>query len=603
MPKKGSSAPKPSKLSSREPQKVFSFLKYLVMGGLWAILGALVILAWFAYDLPSLKELEPGQRRPSIVYLTADHQEITHDGDLYGETVTTDTVPPYLIQAILSTEDRHFYEHHGINWLGLLRAAFVNIRSGKIVQGGSTLTQQLAKNIFLKPDRSFRRKFQELLISFWLEYHFTKEQLLNIYLNRVYLGSGTYGVDAACQEYFGKPVRSITLAESTVLAALLKAPSRYSPLVHPDVSKQRAKVVAHNMKMAGVLKETSYLKLIKDIEELRFTSGMKKTYNRYFTDWIRDELLQWVDTNQDLLVTTTLNPRMQTLSAEAIQTVLDKEGKSKHATEASFVAMAQEGAVLALVGGKNYLQSQFNRATQARRQAGSAFKMLVFLAALQKGYELDTLISDAPFIDKNWSPKNFGWQTRGMIPLKDAFAFSVNTVAIRLAEKTGISSVISMAQQLGLKGPFAKDLSLALGTASTSLLELTAAYAVVAHNGKKVKPYGILEIRNTQGDILYKHQPEMPSTVLSEDVTLKMQSLLEAVITDGTGKKAQIPGVKVVGKTGTSQNHRDAWFIGYTPSVVAGVWVGNDDESHMKKVTGATLPVLIWKEVVSSLRN
>jgi len=554
---------------------------------IWVLVLAGLVLLWFSYDLPSLKDLETGVKRPSIVFVGSNNQEIAHYGDLYGDPITTKDVPPALINAIVSMEDRSFFKHAGIDWMGIGRALWNNLKAGHIVQGGSTLTQQIAKNVFLTGEKSYKRKIQEILFAFWLEYHFTKEQLLNIYMNRVYFGSGTYGVDAASQEYFGKPVRGISAAEATILAALLKAPTKLSPHVNPQGVKDRAKRVAIRMKEEGYIKDKDLKPLQKAIDALHFQGGKTQDDVRYFTDWLLLQLPDLVDMHQDLLIRTTLDPALQARAQKAAQ--------QKNNFQVAIVALDHQGAVRAMVGGRSYHQSMFNRATQAKRQLGSTFKFFVFLAAMEKGVHLNDMISDQRPSYKNWDPRNFGWTSRGAITIQEAFVHSVNSSALHLAEKVGLKAVLNMAKRLGLSEEIPYNLSVILGSSSGTLLELTTAFTIVAGGGKLIAPYGITEVLTTEGKVLYHYAPPEGVVVLEPAVVENMQSLLMAAVLDGTGKKSYVPGVSKGGKTGTTQKHRDAWFVGLTSDLVAGIWTGKDDDTSMGKVSGATLPAMIWK--------
>ena len=501
--KGGKKKPLFSSSRKRDP-KNSSFLRRLAklcfILGIWAVLCLGGLILWYAYDLPSVDALEVGQRRPSYVFLTPNHEEIAHYGDLTGESIQLQDIPPYVVEAIISMEDRHFFAHPGIDWGGILRAFWTNVRARAIVQGGSTLTQQIAKNLFLTNDRSFRRKVQEMILSFWLEYHFSKEQLLTIYLNRVYLGTGTYGIDAASQEYFGKPVRSISLPESTVLAAVLKAPSRLAPSRNPEKVKERAKLVAKRMVEEGYIPAYQLPQILQEIEALHFEQTSRNHHVRYFTDWVMDQFPDLVDMKQDLLIVTTLDLSLQKKAWGAIQGVLEAAKKKDHVEEAAMVVLDYDGAIKAMIGGHNYIETMFNRATQAKRQVGSTFKIFVYVAALEAGIAPETLFEDNPPSYPNWDPRNYGWRARGQISMEDGFVYSVNSVAIRVAEVTGLQKVIDMARRLGLSEEMPYNLTLALGSSSSSLLELTNAYTIMVNGGYLTAPFGILEILTSEGE-------------------------------------------------------------------------------------------------------
>jgi len=571
-------------------------IKWAFFGIFLAAILVASVISWYAKDLPDIKSFDAANKKPSIIFLTKDHLEIVTQGHIYGETVTEKDVPAHLIQALIATEDRRFFEHSGIDIQGLFRAFFKNLISGHVVQGGSTLTQQLVKNILLTHERSLTRKIQEIILAVWLERHFTKQQILTIYLNRVYLGGGTFGVDAAAQLYFGKPVGQLNLSECAIIAGLLKAPNRYAQ--KHDQLKARGIVVLHNMLENGNIKPKQYKAGKRTIETMSFNNKRLPSY-RYFTDWISTELESLVDTSQDLIVTTTLDGNLQTIATEAITQTIRQHGKSHKIEQASFVAMSLDGAVRALVGGTHYFTMQYNLATQARRQAGSAFKPIVYLTALEQGYPLDYILDDSPYKKGAWTANNFGWDAKGSVTLQEGLTYSINTATIRLAEKVGIDPIIKMAGRLGFSHKPPRNLSIALGTAETSLIELVNAYAMIANQGIRVQPYGILEIRNTDGKLLYQRPPFVIDEFINPELMNTMIHLLENVVQEGTGKLAQIPGKIVAGKTGTTQRFRDAWFIGFTDFIAAGVWMGNPNETPMTRVAGGNIPAILWKTIMA----
>ena len=488
---------------------------------------------------------------------------------------------------------------------GLFRAFFANLKAGRVVQGGSTITQQLAKNFLFAEklygprDRSLRRKIQEVILALWLEYKFTKPQILTIYLNRVYFGAGTYGISAAAQKYFGKRAHKLSIYEAAVVAGLLKAPSRYSPLSNPKLANERAQVVLSRMVEAEFLSEAKR-KTLKDSKAHMLELKKSAVFGRYFADWIIDQVWSYTqDVNEDLVVQTTFDPRLQRLAENKLESAVRKNGKARDVSQAALISMTPQGAVRALVGGADYRKSQFNRAVQAKRQTGSAFKLFVYLAALEKGMSLNSKISDGPVRVGKWRPKNYGWKSRGEVTVKDAFAYSINTCAVRLAKYAGKGRVAKVARRLGLSSVPSRDLSMALGSGDASLIEMTQAYAVLANHGYQIEPYGILSIKDRKGKLLYLHKKRQPLRLVEKSKTMDMVSLLQGVVKYGTGKRAKI-GRPAAGKSGTSQKHKDAWFIGFTPDLVTGVWLGNDDGKPMKKVTGGNLPAEIWRDYMSS---
>ncbi len=578
-------------------------LKFILILGIWGAIGLAALLGWHAYHLPDITKLETSVRQPSIVFLTRDRQEIAVQGDVHGETITLKQIPKSLIQALIATEDRNFYHHWGVDFKGLLRAMARNVVAGGYVQGGSTITQQLAKNLFLTPDRSLNRKIKEMMLAFWLEHHFTKDQILTIYLNRVYLGNQSYGVDAAAQQYFGKLVSYINPLESAVIVGLLKAPSRFGR--NPVLLKKRAAVVLASMLEEGYLTNQQYEKYMGKLETLHLHRNPYGNNHRYFTDWVFSEVAKLVDVDQDLIVTTTIDLPLQNVAVQKIKDYITTYGTDFNVGSAAFVGMSYDGAVRAMVGGYDYNASQFNVAVQGSRQAGSIFKMFVFLAALEAGFKTDMILKDTVYQNRNWIVHNFGWRERGEVTLAEGMIYSINTATVRLAQKVGISFVGQMVERLGFEKPPAGDLSIALGTYQTNLLGLVRAFAILANEGRFVKPYGILEIRTADGRILY--QREAPETEnepekLFSDYTLEtMADLLRKTVEVGTGKKAQVPGVIVRGKTGTTQKFRDAWFVGYIPGLVAGVWMGNLDDTPMNRVVGGNLPSQLGADILRAV--
>jgi len=587
-----------SSKKSKFPAWMKTFFKVSALSFIWGIFFIIIVVGWYALHLPNLSNPEVVKKRPSVVFMTKTHQEISTYGDLVGEVVTHDQVPAYLVQAILATEDRHFYEHQGIAWRGLLRALWVNLKSGRVVQGGSTLTQQVAKNLFLSNKRSMGRKIPELLITLWLETKFTKDQILDVYLNRVYFGQGTYGVDAASQAYFGKPVEGISEGEAAVLAALLKAPSRYAPGRQSKLIKSRAKLVVDNTVAAGFIKPAVASRIKAQIDKLQFSYNPYSYEYRYFTDWLMNQLPDLVNTNQDLLVITTLDLSMENRALHILEERMAVLSKKHANMDIGFVVMGPDGAILTLVGGKSYLGSQFNRITQAERQPGSAFKPFIYAAALEKGLTLTHPISDTPIKIQGWSPKNYGWQGQGIITLETAFIYSVNTAAVRLLQEIGIADALELLKRLNLKGSFPRDLTLALGSCTLTPLELMKGYTTLVNGGIQVQPYGILEIRNTRGELLYEHKPIPHLQVIDPEVSRALRHMMGKVVEQGTGKKAYMGLLPHGGKTGTTQRHQDAWFVGFKGALVAGLWLGNDDNTSMDRVSGGTLPAELWGKVM-----
>ncbi len=562
-----------------------------------ALLAAFLVgvgaLAYFALTLPSTDQLTAAQRRPSVTILADDGSLIATFGDLFGEPLRLREMPRYLPEAVIATEDRRFYHHFGIDLVGMARALVADLRAGRIVQGGSTITQQLAKNLFLTPDRTIARKVRETLLALWLEHKFTKNQILELYLNRVYLGAGTYGVDAAAHRYFNKSARNLTLYEAAVIACLLKAPSRFSPVNDRALAADRADQVLQNMVEAGYITEAQARAAEQQKSQLA-EADRAPPGSRYFADWVASQIGGFADINgRDVVVVTTLDPKMQAYAERAVARTLATAGSADHVTQGALVAMSPDGGIRAMVGGSDYSESQFNRATQALRQPGSSFKPFVYLAALEHGIGPGDHFNDAPVRIGDWEPHNYENRYRGDVTVADAVAYSINTVAAQVIERVGPKNVIAVARRLGITTPLPDDDSLALGTGSVSLLELTSAYAAFASGGVAAWPHAVLEIRDAHGGVLYRRSGSGAPRVIDPNIAGEMNQLLEGVIARGTGRAAALDRPDA-GKTGTTQDFRDALFIGYTADLVCGVWFGNDDDSPMKHVTGGSLPARTW---------
>ena len=603
--KKGRKPQKKSKRKNTRKSKknttILGFLfKWAFVLGLWAGLFLIGLFAWYAQELPSITEDASFERKRAIIVKDANGNIAARYGEIVGNKVNVENLPPHLAQAVLAIEDRRFYYHFGLDPLGLMRAMFVNVREGRVAQGGSTITQQLAKNLFLSQERTYKRKIQEAMLAFWLEYELTKDEILSAYLNRVYLGSGVYGVDAAAQLYFKSSVEDITLREAATLAGLLKAPSRYSPLRNPSLSKQRTDVVLNAMVDAGYITEEQAKGDTKTPPKptQKPTDAMAV---RYYTDWIVDSLNDLIGTpNEDLIVETTLNPDIQQYIQDAISSTIEKNAEARNMSQGAMIVMRPNGAVVALVGGKNYSESQFNRATQAQRPPGSSFKPLVYLTALEHGFSPQTLIMDEPITRGRYRPKNFGHKYYGEVTLEEALTYSLNTVSFNLMKETGPDAVIHTARRMGIESDLEANLSLSLGSSGVSLLEMANAYATIANGGLEVKPYGITKITSKDsGELYYQRSPNnnMKRVFAAHDIQ-NLTSMMNSVINYGTGRGAHI-GRPAAGKTGTSQESRDALFMGFTRELVGVVWLGNDDNSPMKNVTGGSFPARIWANVMS----
>lgn len=570
-----------------------------VLGGLGAVIASsllcaaagFIVLRMATPAIPQDGDLFALNRPPAYTFLDRNGNVAGRRGAIVGDPITLSAVPPYLPAAFLATEDRRFYQHGGLDGYGLLRAFFEDVKARRIVQGGSTITQQTVKVVFLTPDRTFARKIPEMAGALALERHLSKQQILELYLNRIYLGSGAYGVDGAAHVYFGKSARKVTLAEAAMLAALTRSPSAFSPRRDLAMAQMRAGLVLDAMVSAGAITRAQADEARRHpatVSDQRLNVAAS-----YFFDVAVDEVRELTGgAGGDLLVATTLDPAMEGAARTALTTVLNQRGKASRAGQAALVAIGTDGAVRALIGGRDYAESSFNRATMALRQPGSAFKPFVYLTALEQGLSPWSVRSAS--VEGDYAPKNYGDKQWGPVTLAQALTNSINTVAINVENEVGAEAIVSVAQRLGIRSPLKSYQSLALGTSEVSLLELTAAYASFASAGFKAEPYTVVEVRNGAGDVLYRRAPPQPQRVVDEDKALAMNAMLYDVVREGTGRAAAVPGHEVAGKTGTSSDFHDAWFIGYSADLVAGVWVGNDDSSSMKKVTGGSLPAQIW---------
>jgi penicillin-binding protein 1A len=573
-------------------------IKWSVILMFWGTIALAGGIAWYATQLPSTANWSVPKRPPNIKILANDGTLIANRGDTGGESVRINELPPYLSQAVMAIEDRRFESHFGVDPLGLLRAAYVNFRSGYVVQGGSTVTQQLAKNLFLKPERTMDRKIQEAIMAIWLETKYSKAQIMESYLNRVYLGAGAYGVDAASRRYFGKSARDISLKEAAMLAGLLKAPSRYAPTSDQDAANSRANVVLGAMREAGFI-SAEQAKQAASITVKAQPEG-EGGAGRYVADWVADLVPEVVGAlDQDVIVETTIDPHLEESAGKALTEALDKSGKSFGVSQGALVAIDGTGAVRAMVGGRDYQKSQFNRAVEAKRQPGSAFKPFVYLSALEYGLVPETIRVDEPTRIGNWEPKNYERMYKGPVSLQTALALSINTIAVQLANEVGPDRVIKTAERLGITSPLQPNPSIALGSSEVSLLELTDAYVPFANGGYSAKPHVIARVKNVAGKALYEHPSVKATQIIDPLYVGMMNSMMTDTLSRGTGRKAAIAGWQAGGKTGTSNDSRDAWFVGYTANLTTGVWLGNDDSKPTKRMTGGTLPALIWNRFMT----
>jgi penicillin-binding protein 1A len=592
-------ARKPRKTARRSASA--SPIRRALLRGLFTTLAliALIIVGSFLYFVARLPDpilLALDDRPPNLTILASDGTVLAERGLRRGY-VRLDRLPPYLPQAVIATEDRRFYNHLGVDPVGLVRAGMRNLIAGSVVQGGSTITQQLAKNLFLSPDRTMARKLEEAMYAIWLERRFTKDEILELYLNRVYFGGGTYGVEAAARRYFGRSARSVTLTQAALLAGLLKAPSRYAPTRSVELATTRVDVVLNNMVEAGFL--SSAEAETAAAEPLRLRTFSDETGYPYAVDWVAETLPEVVgNTEGDLVVETTIDAGLQRAAQLTLRQTLDAEGKDLDVSEGAVVVLDTSGGIKALIGGRSYRSSPFDRAVKALRQPGSAFKPFVYLTALESGYTPDSIANDEPVAVDGWAPKNHTGTYRGAVTLRDSFAQSINTVAVKLADEVGRDNVVSTARRLGIRSELHDRPSLALGTAEVTPLELVAAYVPFANGGEGITPHIIARVRNGDGKLLYEYKGAGLARVVDESYVAEMNDMMNATMVSGTGRQAALPDQIAGGKTGTSQNSRDAWFVGYTAHYVGGVWVGNDDGSKMRNVTGGTLPAHIWHDIM-----
>ncbi len=568
-------------------------LYWAVVLALWAFIAAIAAIAWVGAHLPPIQSLEVPKRPPAIEIVDLSGRVLATRGDTSGPPLPLKELPAYLPQAFIAIEDRRFLSHYGVDPLGIVRALGMNLLHRGVSQGGSTLTQQLAKNLFLTQERTITRKLQEVVLAFWLERKFSKQQILELYLNRVYFGAGAYGVEAAAQRYFGKSARQVTVAEAALLAGLVKSPSRLAPTRNPDGAERRAQVVLVAMADAGFITERmAQLAISHSPRILKQTPGGS---GNYVADWIMDVLNDLVGrVDEDIVVETTIDSRLQGTAEKALVDEVAQKGEKFAVGQGAVLAMTPDGAVRALVGGRNYTESQFNRAVAAKRQPGSAFKPFVYLTALERGLTPDSVREDRPLDVKGWRPENYNHEYFGPVTLTRALSQSLNTVAVRLTLELGPQSVVRTAHRLGIASKLDPNPSIALGTSEVSLIEMVAAFAPFANGGVAVVPHVVERVRTREGRPLYESADVSLGRVVEERYVGMMNAMMAETLVSGTARRGQLPGWPAAGKTGTSQDFRDAWFIGYTGHLVAGVWLGNDDNSPTHHTTGGSLPVEIW---------
>ena len=581
-------------------RRILYWLAVLLVGGGIALAG---FTFYLALGLPDTSTIPRQLRSPAITLLSQEGEILARRGNIHGIAVAASDLPPHVRNAVISIEDRRFFRHHGIDLRALLRAAWENARSGELQQGGSTITQQLAKNLFLTPERSMRRKIREALLAVWLEIRLSKEEILSLYLNRVYFGAGAYGIDAAARLYFGTPARELSLQEAALLAGLLQAPSRYAPSYDSRLARERARLVVQAMAEAGHIDADAAERALAATPDISMVTGSSDT--NYAADWLISRIPDLRGgVERDVEARATLDAGLQTIAEEVVAGFFAAEPLRGSDMQIALVAMDGGGAVRAMVGGRSWRESRFNRAAQARRQPGSAFKPFAYLAAMERGFTPQSRLLDAPIEVEGWRPRNYGDVYRGAISLREAFAHSSNVVAVSLSEEVGRERVIEAARRLGIRSPLQAHPSLPLGVFEISPLELTAAYAPFANGGYAVSAHGIEVLRDSAGAPLYRRPVSERRRVVAPAELRAMREMLRAVVSEGSGGNARLEHRVAAGKTGTSQDSRDAWFIGFADGegedgLIATVWVGRDDGAPMHNIHGGGLPAEIWREFMT----
>lgn len=591
-------APPPKRNTpKRKPRR--SFARRLTIGvlgwgaalALLAVLGISLAVALSMASLPSYSELMKSPQGQSVVIRAADGTELVTVGPSYGRWLPYNEIPAPMIDAMKAVEDRRFDWHPGVDPIGMLRAARVNFQSGRTAEGASTITQQLARNLFLTRAQTYGRKMREVILAMAMERKYTKQQIMEAYLNRVYFGGGAYGIDAASRKFYGHPATQLDLEKSAIIAGLVKAPSRYAPTADPERARSRARIVIGTMQASGAI--TPDEAAAADVASVHFVVDRDQGDVRYFTDWVLTQLETLTDEAVEPLdVTTSLNPRHQA-AAEAAAHAQQIGG-----TQIAILGMRKDGAVTAMVGGRDYATSIYNRAVVARRQPGSSWKIFDYLVALEDGMTPDSRVVDEPIRIGNWSPRNSNGRYLGAMTMKQAFALSVNTVAVRLAQQFGFDSVAAMARRFGITTPISTQPAMALGASEATLLEMTSAYASIAGGGVEARPWAIQSITTASGRTLYNREPETPRILVAPFVAQHMTSMMRAAVETGTGRAAQI-GRELAGKTGTTSSNKDGWFIGFTPDLVAGVWMGRDDAKAVPGLAGGQAPARVFAAFMS----
>jgi penicillin-binding protein 1A len=576
---------------SAAPKRSWPYVLALLLA--WGLIGGGVFLSRWISELPDTRGLLAKGPSHDITILDVRGRQIARRGLTHGNMVSVSALPAYVPNAFIAIEDRRFRDHFGLDPIGLARAAFENMIAGHVTQGGSTLTQQLAKNLFLDPKRTFERKTQEAFLALYLESRYSKDQILTLYLNRVYFGAGVFGIEAASERFFGKPAAQLTLPEAAMLAGSVKAPARYNPLADSDASMKRARVVLRAMEDAGFI--TDGQRSAAQATRPRVVRDTATPGSGYFADWAIDQIQSYVGAlTEPVIVRTTFDLNTQELAERAVAQNFAQYAAKFHAGQAALVAMTPDGAIRAMVGGRSYGQSTFNRATTALRQPGSAFKPFVYLTAFEHGRKPSDVMDDGPVNIHGWKPGNYEGHFEGDITLTRAFAKSSNVIAAQLAAEVGPKAVVKTAHRLGINSSLLAVPSIALGSSAVTPLELTSAYAPFANGGEAVIPHGIIDIRTRGGKVIWERKGSGAGRVMSPENAAEVVSMMTEVMATGTGKAARLVERPSAGKTGTTQDYHDAWFVGFTADLVTGVWVGNDDNTPMVRATGGGLPAHVF---------
>ncbi|WP_137135339.1 PBP1A family penicillin-binding protein [Rhizobium sp. FKY42] len=560
-----------------------------------------------ALAMPAFEETKEDWRSRgdfAVTFLDRYGNVVGHRGIIHEDSVPIDKLPDHLVKAVLATEDRRFFDHFGIDFFGLARAMSENARAGGVVQGGSTLTQQLAKNLFLTNERSLERKIKEAFLALWLEANLSKKEILRLYLDRAYMGAGTFGAAAAAQFYFGKSITDVNLAEAAMLAGLFKAPAKYAPHVNLPAARARANEVLTNLVQSGMMTEGQVVAARRNPASVIDRAELAAP--DYFLDWAFDEVQRLADEGKikkhSLIVRTTIDIGLQQAAQEAVESSLREYGESYKVKQGALVMIENSGDVRAMVGGRDYGESQFNRATKALRQPGSSFKLYTYALAMENGFTPDTMISDAPITWNNWSPQNYARSYKGRVTMLSAMAQSLNTVPVRLAkEKLGVKPIVELAKAMGVSTPLRSDKTVPLGTSEVTVLDQATGYAVMPAGGLEARRHAIAQVSDYEGEILYDFNRDEPAAkrIVSEQAVSSMNRILTQIPVIGTAKRAALEGGIVTGgKTGTSQSYRDAWFIGFTGNYTTAVWFGNDDFTSMNDMTGGSLPAMTFKKLM-----